>query len=377
MPAEIIGLGVAVPPFVLSNADLETLVDTNDQWITERTGIKERRIAGRGDSTATLGGRAARRALDSAGLGVNDVDMILVATATPDYPLPSAACVLQAELGMTSGSAMDIVAGCAGFTFALATGAGLVSSGVAGTVLVVGAETLSRIVDYTDRSTCILFGDGAGAVVLRAGDKGVLGSSLGTDGARSGLLMTHAGGSRLPASAETVSGRRHFLTMEGGAVFKSAVTAMAASSLEAIERSGLTLDDIDVVIPHQANQRIIDATARRLKAPSDRVVSNIARYGNTSAASIPIALAEAWEQGQVKPGQRLLFTAFGAGLAWGSVVVEWTLPAPAARSAEEPTSPALPVVKAMLDGSMWHAEAPPGTFAPETAMAEAPAGGAE
>jgi 3-oxoacyl-[acyl-carrier-protein] synthase-3 len=351
--AEIVGLGVDVPANVLTNADLETLVETNDQWITERTGIKERRIAGPGESTSTLGKRAALRALEVAGLDIGDVDLLLVATATPDYPLPSAACVLQGELGMTRGAAMDIVAGCAGFVYALTTAATFVAGGMAETVLVVGAETLSRIADYTDRSTCILFGDGAGAAVLRAGERGVRGSALGSDGRRTRLLFTPAGGSRFPTTGETGAERQHFIVMEGREVFKGAVTEMAASSLTAIQRSGMTLDDMDLVIPHQANQRIIEATARRLKTPMDRVVSNIARYGNTSAASIPIALAEAWEQGRVRPGQTLLLTAFGAGLAWGSMVVEWTLPAPAAPSPEEPTRPALPIIHGMLDGSLW------------------------
>ncbi|HKE99670.1 MAG TPA: beta-ketoacyl-ACP synthase III [Actinomycetes bacterium] len=356
MPAEIVGLGVAVPPYVLTNADLERIVDTDDQWITERTGIKERRIAGKGESTATLGQRAATRALAAAGVRPGDVDLLLVATATPDYPLPSTSCILQGELGMRGNAAMDVIAGCAGFVYALTTAAAFVTAGRAGTVLVVGADALSRITDYTDRSTCILFGDGAGAAVLRQGDRGVLGSSLGCDGGRARLLMTPGGGSRFPASARTVGDRRHFIEMEGREVFKGAVTAMASSSLEAIERSGLDPDAIDLVVPHQANQRIIDATARRLRVPPERVVTNIARYGNTSAASIPIALAEAWEQGQVRPGQRLLLTAFGAGLAWGSAVLEWTLPPPAAPGAEEPTHSALPVVRAIRDGSLWDDE---------------------
>jgi 3-oxoacyl-[acyl-carrier-protein] synthase III len=342
VPAEIVGLGTAVPPYVLTNSDLEQLVDTNDQWITERTGIKERRIAGRGESTSTLGKAATLRALESAGLGVEDIDLLVVATASPDYPLPSAACILQLELGMTRGAAMDVIAGCAGFVYALSTAAQFVDSGAVGTVVVVGAETLSRISDYTDRSTCILFGDGAGAVVLSA-----------SDGARSRLLMTPAGGSRFPATARTIAERRHYVVMEGREVFKGAVTAMAASSLEAIRNSGLEPGDIDLVIPHQANQRIIEATARRLKVPMSSVVMNIARYGNTSAASIPIAIGEAWEQGQVRPGQRLLLTAFGAGLAWGSLVLDWTLPPPETPSAEEPTSSALPIVHGLRDGTLW------------------------
>ncbi|HYY80586.1 MAG TPA: beta-ketoacyl-ACP synthase III [Actinomycetes bacterium] len=353
MPAEIVGLGTTVPPYVLTNGDLEQLVDTNDEWITDRTGIKERRIAGKGESTASLGRRAAERALDVAGLGVDDVDLLVVATATPDYPLPSASCILQWELGMTRGAAMDVIAGCAGFVYGLATAAQFVDSGAVDTALVVGAETLSRICDWTDRSTCILFGDGAGAAVLRRGDRGVRGFSLGSDGARSRLLMTPAGGSRFPATGRTVGERRHYIVMEGREVFKGAVTAMAASSLEAIKRSGLQPDDIDLVIPHQANQRIIDATARRLKRPMSDVVVNIARYGNTSAASIPIAMAEAWEQGQVRPGQRLLLTAFGAGLAWGSLVLEWSLPQPTERSPEEPTRSALPIVQGLRDGTLW------------------------
>ncbi|HEU4397340.1 MAG TPA: beta-ketoacyl-ACP synthase III [Actinomycetota bacterium] len=353
MPAEIVGLGVAVPPYVLTNADLEELVDTNDQWITERTGIKERRIAGRDDSTATLGKRAAEQALRVAGVDLDEVDLLLVATATPDYTLPSASCVLQLELGMTRGAAMDVIAGCSGFVYGLATASQFVASGAADTALVVGSETLSRISDYTDRGTCILFGDGAGAVVLRRGEQGIRAFSLGADGARSRLLMTPAGGSRFPANARTVAERRHYIVMEGREVFKGAVTAMAASSLEAIRRSGLEPSDIDLVIPHQANQRIIEATARRLKVPMSDVVMNIARYGNTSAASIPIAIAEAWEQGQIRPGQRLLLTAFGAGLAWGSLVMDWTLPPPAEPSPEEPTQSAMPIVRGLLDGSLW------------------------
>ena len=353
MPAEIVGLGVAVPPYVLTNADLEELVDTNDQWITERTGIKERRVAGKDDSTALLGKRAAEQALKVAGIGIDEVDLVMVATATPDYTLPSAACILQLELGMTRGAAMDVIAGCSGFVYALATASQFVDSGAVGTALVVGSETLSRISDYTDRGTCILFGDGAGAVVLRRGEAGVRAFSLGADGARSRLLMTPAGGSRFPANSRTVAERRHYIVMEGREVFKGAVTAMAASSLEAIERSGLKLEDIDLVVPHQANQRIIEATARRLKTPMANVVMNVARYGNTSAASIPIAMAEAWEQGQIRPGQRLLLTAFGAGLAWGSAVVDWTLPNPSEPAPEEPTQPAMPIVRGLLDGTLW------------------------
>jgi 3-oxoacyl-[acyl-carrier-protein] synthase III len=351
--AEIVGLGIAVPPYVLTNADLEELVDTNDQWITERTGIKERRIAGKEDSTATLGKRAAEQALRVAGVGLDEVDLLLVATATPDYTLPSASCVLQLELGMTRGAAMDVIAGCSGFVYGLATASQFVASGAVDTALVVGSETLSRISDYTDRGTCILFGDGAGAAVLRRGEHGIRAFSLGADGGRSRLLMTPAGGSRFPATARTVADRRHFIVMEGREVFKGAVTAMAASSLEAIRRSGLEPGDIDLVVPHQANQRIIEATARRLKMPMSNVVMNIARYGNTSAASIPIAIAEAWEHGQIRPGQRLLLTAFGAGLAWGSLVLDWTLPPPAVPSPEEPTQSAMPIVRGLLDGSLW------------------------
>ncbi len=353
MPAEIVGLGVAVPPYVLTNSELEQLVDTSDQWITERTGIKERRIAGKGCSTGTLGRRAAERALAVAGLDPDDVDLLIVATATPDYPLPSASCILQQELGMRRGAAMDVIAGCAGFVYGLATASQFVASGAVGTALVVGAETLSRICDYTDRATCILFGDGAGAAVLRRGERGIRAFSLGSDGARARLLMTPGGGSRFPATGRTVAERRHYIVMEGREVFKGAVTAMAASSLEAIRHSGLEPGEIDLVVPHQANQRIIEATARRLKLPMTRVVMNIARYGNTSSASIPIAIAEAWEQGQVQPGQRLLLTAFGAGLAWGSLVLDWTLPPPAEPSAEEPTRSALPVVRGLIDGSLW------------------------
>ncbi len=353
VPAEIAGLGLAVPPNVLTNADLETLVDTDDEWITTRTGIRERRIAGAGETTATLAATAARRALDSAGIGPDEVDLLMVGTVTPDYPLPSTACVVQDRLGMHGIPAMDVVAGCAGFVYLLATASGFLATGTVRNVLVVGAETLSRVTDYTDRSTCILFGDGAGAAVLRTGEHGVRAWSIGADGGRAGLLRTPAGGSRQPTTARTVASRQHFIQMEGREVFKGAVTEMGASSLTAIERAGLTPDDIDLVIPHQANQRIIEATARRLRAPADRVVSNVARYGNTSAASIPIALTEAWQEGRVKPGQRLLLTAFGAGLSWGSAVVDWTLPPPAEPPAPEPTSSAVPIVRSILDGSLW------------------------
>ncbi|HZD37089.1 MAG TPA: beta-ketoacyl-ACP synthase III [Actinomycetes bacterium] len=353
MPAEIVGLGTAVPPYVLTNADLEQLVDTNDQWITERTGVKERRIAGREDSTGSLGRLAAERALAAAGVDAADVDLLIVATASPDHLLPSASCILQLELGMNRCAAMDVIAGCAGFVYALSTGSQFVESGAVETALVVGAETLSRITDYTDRSTCILFGDGAGAAVLRRGERGVRAFSLGSDGTRSRMLFTPAGGTRFPATADTVAERRHYIVMEGREVFKGAVTAMAASSLEAIRRSGLTPEDIDLVVPHQANQRIIEATARRLKTPMGNVVMNIARYGNTSAASIPLAIAEAWEKGQIRPGQRLLLTAFGAGLAWGSVVLDWTREPPESPGPEEPTRSALPIVHGLIDGSLW------------------------
>jgi len=353
VPAEIVGLGTAVPQYVLTNADLEQLVDTNDQWITERTGIKERRIAGRDESTGSLGRQAAERALAVAGVDAADIDLLIVVTASPDHLLPSASCILQLELGLNRCAAMDVIAGCAGFVYGLATASRFVESGAFETALVVGAETLSRITDYTDRSTCILFGDGAGAAVLRRGERGIRAFSLGSDGTRSRLLFTPAGGTRFPATARTVEERRHYIVMEGREVFKGAVTAMAASSLEAIERSGLTPEDIDLVVPHQANQRIIEATARRLKVSRSDVVMNIARYGNTSAASIPLAIAEAWEQGQIRPGHRLLLTAFGAGLAWGSLVLDWTLEPPTTPSPEEPTLSALPIVRGLIDGSLW------------------------
>lgn len=356
MPAaEIIGLGTWVPPNVLTNADLETLVDTNDQWITERTGIKERRIAGRNESAAAMGRRAAERALASAGLTADDIQLIVVATSTPDHPVPSTACMLQEELGLSRAVGLDVVAACAGFLYALTTASQFIMTGAYETALVVGTELVSRIIDYTDRSTAILFGDGAGAVVLRRGEQGIRAFDMGSDGTRARLLMTPAGGTQWPASAQSVTQHGHYMRMEGREVFKGAVTEMAASSRSAIARSGLTIDDIALVVPHQANQRIIEATARRLGVPMDRVMSDIARYGNTSAASIPIALAEAWEQGRIVPGQHLLLTTFGAGLAWASVVLDWTLPTPEVRD-EEPTTSALPIVRALIDGSMWEGQ---------------------
>jgi 3-oxoacyl-[acyl-carrier-protein] synthase III len=310
---------------VLTNADLEQLVETDDQWITERTGIKERRIAGKGESTNTLAVRAARRALASAGLGTGDVEFLIVATVTPDYPLPSAACVLQGSLQM-GGAAMDVGAGCAGFLYGLATGAGLIDSGVARTVLVVGAETLSRITDYTDRSTCILFGDGAGAaVVAPVADGGILGFELGADGSGGPDLCVPAGGSRRPINAGALEEEAQFIKMNGAEVFRFATRVMVSSAEELLAACGAGVEDVDLYVPHQANKRIIDHAVKNLGLDPGKVLLNIDRYGNTSSASIPIGLAEAQADGLLQEGTRVLMSAVGAGLTWGSVYMTWTL----------------------------------------------------
>ncbi|HHY98872.1 MAG TPA: ketoacyl-ACP synthase III [Firmicutes bacterium] len=321
---EIAGTGMAVPDRVLTNADLEKMVDTSDQWITERTGIRERRIAPEGMTTSDLAVEAGRRALEDAGVDVRDVDLIIVATVTPDMFFPSASCLTQWKLGAINAAAFDISAGCSGFVYGLVNGAQFISSGFYDTVLVIGAETLSRIVDWTHRNTCVLFGDGAGACVLRpaSGEPGLISAVLGADGSHGEMLKLPAGGSLLPASHKTVDERLHYLKMEGNPVYKFAVRILADASQQAIEKAGLSPDDISLFIPHQANRRLMDIAAERLGV-KDKVYSNVERYGNTSAASIPIALDEAAREGAISDGDMVLLTAFGAGLTWGSVVLRW------------------------------------------------------
>ena len=325
--ATIVGTGMYVPERCLTNADLEHMVETSNEWIEERTGIRVRRIAAPEQASSDLGLIAAWRALEMAGLGPEDVDQIVVATTTPDHLLPSCACTLQARLGARNAAAYDLLAACSGFIYGLGTARGLIGTGLADTVLLVGVEALSRIVDYTDRNTCVLFGDGAGAAVLRpcAADEGILSVTVRSDGSHGGLLEVPAGGSRLPASAETVARRDHFVKMRGREVFKVAVRMMEESLRRALEDAGLSPADLDLVIPHQANRRIIDATRERLGLRSDKVVLNLDRYGNTSSASIPISLDEAVRAGRLGPGDHVGFVAFGGGLTWGASVARWTL----------------------------------------------------
>lgn len=322
--AAITGWGMAVPERVLTNADLERMVETSDDWITSRTGIKERRIVGPNDSTTSLSVAAAREALDKAGLTADDIDLIVVATCTPDQFLVSQACLVQAELGGNAG-AFDLGAACSGFVYALAVGSQFVQTGLHDRVLVIGADTLTRFVDYTDRSTCILFGDGAGAVVLEATDapRGLLSTVLGADGAGNKHLYIPGWGAFVPESAELFPEYRPYLQMNGQEVFRFAVRVMGDAAVEAVAKAGLTFDDVDMLIPHQANMRIIDAAARRLALPREKVWVNLDRYGNTSAASIPIAIYEAAEAGKLNEGDNVVLVAFGGGLAWAAGAVRW------------------------------------------------------
>lgn len=322
--AAITGWGMAVPERVLTNADLERLVDTSDEWIVSRTGIRERRVVGPNDSTTSLAAAAGREALARAGLTAADVDLIVVATCTPDQFLVSEACLVQAELGGQAG-AFDLGAACAGFVYGLSVGSAMIASGVHRRVLLIGVDTLTRFVDYTDRSTCILFGDGAGAVVLEATDepRGLLSTVLGADGAGYKHLYIPGWGGFVPESAELLADARPHLQMNGREVFRFAVNVMGDSAASAVEQAGLTFDEIGMLIPHQANQRIIDAAARRLGLSSEKVWVNLDRYGNTSAASVPIALCEAAAAGTMREGDNLVLVAFGGGLAWAAGVVRW------------------------------------------------------
>jgi 3-oxoacyl-[acyl-carrier-protein] synthase-3 len=323
--AVITGWGMYVPPRVLTNSDLEKMVETSDAWITERTGIKERHIAGDSESTSTMGAKASRRALERAGLAAKDVDAIVCATMTPDHFIPSTACLIQADLGAARAAVFDLEAACTGFIYGLAVTRGLIVSGVAKTVLLVGAETMSRFIDWTDRGTCVLFGDGAGAVVIEASNAsvGIESTVLRGDGTKKELLWIPAGGAKLPPSQNGAEPGGYFVKMAGGEVFRLAVMRMAESAEQAIAEAGLRLEDIDLLIPHQANNRIIEAVAKRLRIDPAKVFVNIEKYGNTTAASIPMALCEAAEQGKVKRGDKILFVAFGAGMTWGASVTEW------------------------------------------------------
>jgi 3-oxoacyl-[acyl-carrier-protein] synthase-3 len=309
----------------MTNKDLEKIVDTEDAWIVDRTGIRERRIAGEGVATSDLAAQAAEKALADAGLTAADIDLIIVATATPDMPFPSTACLVQDKIKASKAAAFDLSAGCSGFVYGLVTGAQFIKTGLYKHVLVIGAETLSRILDWSDRNTCVLFGDGAGAAVLGEvpAGYGLLGAELGADGSGGELLKLPAGGSRLPASLDTLSNSMHYVHMNGNEVFKFAIKVMGEAAVKALEHAGLSSRDVDCLVPHQANIRIIQSAAKRLKLPMEKVVVNVDRYGNTSAASIPIALDEAVHDGRIKHGDTIVLVGFGAGLTWASAVIKW------------------------------------------------------
>jgi 3-oxoacyl-[acyl-carrier-protein] synthase-3 len=323
--ATVVGLGSVLPERVVPNAEFERHVDTSDEWIRERTGIEERHFAAADETTSDLAVRAGRIALENAGVAPEQLDMIVCATCTPDTPIPSAGVWVQRKLGI-SAPAFDVNAACAGFSYAMSTATAFIESGQAETILVAGAEVLSRVMDLNDRGTCILFGDGAGAAVLRRAEApGVLGSVLGADGTAAEILLIPAGGSRMPASHETVDARDHSIRMPNGReVFKRAVVEMANACRELLDKSGFAPDDVDLLIPHQANSRIMIAVAERLQIPMERAVVDVASVGNTSAASIPIALHRAWSAGRVREGDLVLLTSFGAGLAWGANLIRWT-----------------------------------------------------
>jgi 3-oxoacyl-[acyl-carrier-protein] synthase III len=324
--AEVASVGVAVPPGVLTNADLARTLDTSDEWIVERTGIRERHIARPDESVAQLSREASERALAAAGVSPAQLDTIVLATASPDRLLPSTACDLQALIGAENAAAFDIGAACPGYVYALTVAEGLIASGQSEIVLVVGAEKLSTITDFQDRSTAILFGDGAGASVVRRSTRpgrGILSTFIKSDGRLAPLLYRPGGGAVDPISEKVVCERSHYMKMAGREVFKAAVLAMADACDEALRRAGITADQVDLLVPHQANLRIIEATAKHAGLPMSKVMVNVDRYGNTSSASIPLALEQAIAEGRVGPGSVVLFVAFGAGFTWGSAVIRW------------------------------------------------------
>jgi 3-oxoacyl-[acyl-carrier-protein] synthase-3 len=328
--AHVTGWGMAVPDKVVTNDDLARLVETSDEWITTRTGIRERRVAGPKDTTASLAVQAARRALEVANIEPDEVDLIVVATSTPEYIMPATACLVQDALGATQAGAFDLSAACTGFIYALSLGAQSIRSGASNTVLVIGSETMSRVVNWRDRGTCILFGDGAGAFLLQARETpgGVLHSLLRSDGSGGESLIIPAGGSKIPSSFTSVRDNLHTIQMDGKEVYRFATRVMASAVRDVTQRAGLALEDVRLIVPHQANRRIIDSSAKTLGLPEDRFVINVDRYGNTSAASIPIAVCEAVTQGRLRPDDHLVLVGFGAGLTWGAVLVQWEATVP-------------------------------------------------
>ncbi|WP_047396328.1 beta-ketoacyl-ACP synthase III [Cetobacterium sp. ZOR0034] len=322
----IIGLGTYVPENVMTNFDFEKIIDTTDEWIRTRTGIEERRFASETQATSDLGAEAAKVALEKAGVPVEDIDMIILATTTPDYPIQSTACVVQELIGAVNAAAVDINAACSGFVYALTMAKALVVSGMNKKVLVIGAEVLSKCVDMQDRNTCVLFGDGAAAAVVAEVEDGygMISQFLGAEADVKGALRTPAGGTRKPLSQEVLEERSNFLQMKGQDVFKFAVKALPKATLEALEAAGLTPSDLDMVFPHQANSRIIEAASKRLEIPMEKFYLNLNKYGNTSSASIGLALGEALEKGLVKKGDTIALTGFGAGLTYASMILKWS-----------------------------------------------------
>lgn len=321
----IIGVGAYAPEKILSNADLEELVETSDDWITSRTGIKERRIAREDEYTSHMAIAAAEKALQMAEVAASDIDLIIVATITPDMPFPATACLVQHQLGASRAAAFDLEAACSGFVYGLQVASRFIATGTAENALVIGAEKISSIIDWTDRNTCVLFGDGAGAAVLshRPNSRGIIETKLGADGGKAGLLAMPGGGCQTPATATSLEARQHFLKMDGKETFKNAVTAMAAATKETLESAGMSIEDIDLVIPHQANMRILSAVGDRIGVAREKVFANVDRYGNTSAASVGIALDEAYRTGVIQSGSIILLLVFGAGLTWGASIIEW------------------------------------------------------
>jgi len=348
--AHLTGWGRYAPAGILTNADLERMVDTSDEWIVSRTGIRERRVAAAHETTASMAAVAALRAIAVAGIDAADIDLILLGTLTPDYWMPATAALVKEAIGNTKATAMDLAAACSGFVYGYATAQAYITSGMAKHVLVIGAELLTRFLDYTDRNTCILFGDGAGAVVLSASDEpgGGLGIELTTEPQGAYMIWLPSGGSKSPPSAATIARGEHFIRMEGRETYRFATRTLATTALAAIEHAGLEPDDISLIIPHQANIRIIEAVAKGLDLSMDRMFVNVDRYGNTSAASIPIALAEAANSGRIKVGDRIVIVAFGAGFTSGAVAIEWTVD-PARGALGEAISPDSVHVRPPLD----------------------------
>ena len=323
--ARIISTGYYLPAKILTNKDLEKMVDTTDEWITKRTGIKERHIAAEGESSSDMGTEAAKMALKNAKMKPEEIDCVICSTVTPDHFFPSTACLIQKNLNLTNAFAFDISAACSGYPYALSVARSMLMNDSINNVIVVASEKMSSITDWTDRSTCVLFGDGAGAAILRNEDSesGILSVYHGSDGSLGDLLIVPAGGSRKPASYETVKNKQHFIQMEGNEVFKEAVRRMIESANYVIEDAGINVEDIKLVIPHQANLRIINAIAKRLKLKDDQVFINLDKTGNTSAATIAISLAEADESGLIKTGDIIILTSFGAGVTWGGIAIRW------------------------------------------------------